>query len=109
MRARCSAARLCDARDVLIQRVDVDASRVVAQYSTNRDQPFPFVERIPLRRDWVTGRAIIDRSVVHVHDLLAESGDEFAESKTYAVRFGFHTILAVPMLRRGHHLAGPTS
>jgi GAF domain-containing protein len=94
-----SAARLCDARDVLIQRVDGDTSRVVAQYSTNRDQPFPFVERPPLRRDSVTGRAILDRSVVHVPDLGAESDEEFAEAKSYALRFGYHTILAVPMLR----------
>ncbi len=49
----------------------------------------------------MTGRAIIDRNVVHVPDLLAESDDEFAESKAYAARFGYHTILAVPMLREG--------
>ena len=102
--ARCnaeSAARLCDARDVLIQRVDGDASRVVAHTLRNRDQPFPFVELVPLRRDSVTGRAIIDRSVVHVPDLLAESDDEFAEAKTYAVRFGYHTILAARCYVKG--------
>ena len=51
-------------------------------------------------RDVVTGRAVLDRAPVHVHDLPA-AGDEFATGRTMAEQLGFHTILAIPLLREG--------
>src|SRR3989337_658504 len=50
---------------------------------------------------WVTGRAVIDRHTIHIHDMAAESEGEFPESMASHKRFGFRTILATPLLREG--------
>ncbi len=92
-----SVARLCDAEDVLIVRVDGDVTKWAAHHGSFRT--IPIEERVPVRRDLVTGRAIIDRATVHVPDILAESDDDFGGAKAYAARFGWRTNLAVPMLR----------
>src|SRR5882724_4522196 len=94
-----SAARLCNAGDATIFRVEGDSLKQVAAHG-----PIPHVpaeESLPLRRDVMTARAVIDRSVVHVADVLAESDAEYAGSKAYAGRLGYRTALAVPMLREG--------
>jgi two-component system NtrC family sensor kinase len=48
----------------------------------------------------VTGRAVLDRAPVHVHDL-TEAGVDFATGRAMAHRLGFRTILAIPLLRDG--------
>src|SRR5258708_410743 len=58
-------------------------------------------EPLPIRRDLLTGRAIIDRCIVHVPDVLLESDTDFASAKAIASRFGYHTLLAAPLLREG--------
>src|SRR5262249_203776 len=51
-------------------------------------------------RTSATGRAVIDRRVVHIHDTLADPDYRWAES--HHGEQGMHrTILAVPMLREG--------
>ena len=59
--------------------------------------PIDFVRR-PIGRDWVTGRAFIDRKPVLVHDLLQEA-KEFPAGNAMAKRLGHRTMLAVPLLR----------
>src|SRR5215475_10544265 len=68
-----NAARLCDSVDAQIFRVEDDVLRVVASYG-----PFPAVP-LPVDRGSVTGRAVVDRRGIHIHDINAES--EFPESK----------------------------
>ncbi|WP_338305126.1 GAF domain-containing protein, partial [Bradyrhizobium ottawaense] len=46
-----------------------------------------------------TGRAIIDRRTVHVHDLLGPEGEEFPTGREYALRSNVRTVLSVPLLR----------
>ena len=58
------------------------------------------VNKIQLGRNWVTGRSVIDKKPIHVHDLLSE-GEEFPEGKEFARRLGHRTILAVPLLLKG--------
>jgi signal transduction histidine kinase len=54
-----------------------------------------------LASSWITGRAVVDRQPVHVHDLaLAE--DEFPEGYALHLRQGHRTGLAVPLLRDGN-------
>jgi signal transduction histidine kinase len=94
-----SAARLCDARDAHILRVEDDVLRLAASYG-----PLQIVapnERLSIDRDAVSGRAIIDRQTIHVRDLAAELETEFPGSRTYQERFGTRTILATPLLREG--------
>jgi len=63
-----SAARLCDAHDVLIRQVDGDCLRLVAHHG-----PIPRSGTLPLRRGLVAGRAVLDRRTIHVADIQAEA------------------------------------
>jgi two-component system, NtrC family, sensor kinase len=91
-----SAARLCDAYDAVILRVaGDDVLRVVAHHG-----PIPPADTLPLTRGVVTGRAVLDRRTIQVPDLRAES-DEYPEGSDRARRIGYHTILAVPLIRSG--------
>ena len=94
-----NAARLCDANVALIFRVDGDGLRLVASHG-----PLPIIppsEGIPIERGSVTGRAVLDRITIHIHDLAAESDSEFPASKGYQKDFGNRTTLATPLLREG--------
>ncbi len=95
-----NAARVCGAGEAMIFRVEGDASRLVARHGS-----LPSVNVIdelrPLRRDLLSGRSIVERRVVHVPDLLAESDAEWATAKAYAAKTGIRTALAAPMLRKG--------
>ena len=93
-----SAARLCEADDASILRVDDEIFRRVARYGS-----IPIMIAVPelSRRDTVVGRAVLDRQTVHVHDLAAEVETEFPDSKTRQQISGARTVLATPLLREG--------
>ena len=94
-----NAARVCGASDALIFRVEGDSCGLAARYG-----PLPVAtpdELRPIRRDLSIGRAILERRIVHIPDILAEPDAEFALAKTYAASTGFRTALAAPMLRKG--------
>ncbi len=90
-----NAARLCEAADAQIVRVEGDILRLVASYG-----PLPTSESRPISRQAVTGRAIIDRQTIHVHDLATAEAD-FPEATTRGVPRGVRTMLATPLLREG--------
>jgi len=90
------AARLCESQDARIFVVDGDALKYVAGFG---EVPFPIDPIRPLTRGLVTGRAVIDRAVVHVEDMAAE-WEEFPESREYQIRYGHRTTLAVPLLSK---------
>ena len=56
---------------------------------------------IPLTRASVSGRAAVERRSVHVHDLAAESDDEYPVGRELQRRYGHRTLVAVPLLREG--------
>jgi signal transduction histidine kinase/HAMP domain-containing protein len=92
-----NAAQLCDASDAVIVRVEGDMFRMVAQHGA-----LPILEQgqlLPLVREFIVGRAMLDRDVVHVEDMLAEPDSEYGAAKAYAVKFGFRTAVAAPLLR----------
>jgi GAF domain-containing protein len=94
-----NAARLCDATDALIHRIDGNIFHLVASYG-----PIPHIgrgEEIPISRAAVPGRAIFERKTVHVHDLVAAVDTEFPDSKILQQRRGTRTILCTPLLREG--------
>src|SRR6266542_2484025 len=96
-----NAARLCDARDAVISRVDSDRySRTMASHGSI-PVPREIVQASPLTRSTPAGRAFLDRKTIHVHDLAAELETEFPESKTRQQFSGSRTILATPLLREG--------
>jgi len=91
-----SAMRLCEAYDAWIGLRDGDHLRVRAHHG-----PIPVaVELRPLRRGRVSETAILDRKIVHVHDLAA-SGAEFPQGQADALRIGHRTTLGVPLMREG--------
>ena len=52
----------------------------------------------PIGRGWITGRAFVDRTPVHVYDPAALA-EEFPDGSDMARRLGYRTILSVPLLR----------
>ena len=94
-----NAARLCGANDALIRRIDGDVLPLVAQYG--HIPGLTEADKMPLQRGSVLARSVIDRQTIHIHDLAAESEDEFPVGVALARRFGYRTVLATPLLREG--------
>jgi len=91
-----NAARLCDALNALIYRVDGEGLKLVAKHG-----PIPApAEFLPISRGLPTGRAVVDGQTIHVHDLAAER-TEFPESPAFQQLTGTRTFLATPLLREG--------
>src|SRR5262245_10456873 len=90
-----SAARLCDAYDAAIHRVDGDFLAIVAHHG-----PIPAPSTFPLRPGFFVGRAVLHQRTIHVADVLT-AADEFPEGSDRARGRGFRTILAVPLIRVG--------
>src|SRR4029453_11919442 len=91
------AARLCDASDALIFRVNGDSHERVASYGS---MPVREQTSDSLRRGGPVGRAILDRETIHVHDLAASESD-FPDAQTRGVAMGVRTALVAPLLREG--------
>jgi len=98
-----NAARLCDARDVAIVRLDGGSLRMVAGTGAFSEMLAPDynAQDIPGTRGSVTGRAITDRMTIHVHDLAEESEAEYPHGRALQKRYGHRTMLAIPLLREG--------
>src|SRR5262245_56211080 len=93
-----SAARLLDVTDADIMRLEGDGLKLVARHGSSRQWSVGTVR--PINRNWVTGRAVIDRTSIHIPDLQAAEGD-FPEGADYAKQLGHRTTLAIPLLREG--------
>jgi PAS domain S-box-containing protein len=94
-----NAARLCDANNTEIFRLEENLLRLAASFGE-----IPVVihayQGVPVNRDTVTGRAACDRQTIHVHDLAAEE-DEYPVGSSNAKREGHRTTLGTPLLRQG--------
>src|SRR5215510_12823827 len=93
------AAKLCDAEDAAIFRVDGNFLRLVAHFG-----PIPMADAVGesrvIDRDTPVSRAIADRQTIHVHDLRAAE-TEFPGAKTRGIALGVRTVLSTPLLRKG--------
>jgi GAF domain-containing protein len=92
-----TAARLCEARDALIWRVEGDRVRQVARYGHIRSLR-DAGDLFPLTRGSVGGRAVLDRKTVHVRDLARAAKTEFIATKAVQRAAGVRTVLATPLL-----------
>ena len=91
-----NAARLCDATDAVIARIDGDVIRQEAVHGT-----IPVPGPGLITRGTPVGRAIIERKTIQVLDLAARVEDEFPESKVPQQISGTRTILVTPLMREG--------
>jgi hypothetical protein len=94
-----NAARLCEANNAEIFRLENNLLHLVASYgeiSVN----IRAREGLPATRDRVIGRATCDRRTIQVRDLAAEES-EFPVGSSDAKRAGHRTTLATPLLREG--------
>jgi GAF domain-containing protein len=90
-----NACELCEADDAVVHLRDGDELYYGAHHGTI---PVGF-ERRQINRNWVTGRSVIDKVPIYLHDVLAAEGDEFPEARAMSRRVGARTILSVPLLR----------
>ena len=90
------AAKLCDATDAAVWRVDGDVLRLAAHFG-----PIPLLhsqgDTDQIDRNTVTGRAVLERQTIHVHDLLAQA--DFPRAKPRGLLTGTRSSLAAPLLR----------
>jgi GAF domain-containing protein len=93
-----SAARLCEASDVAIFRLEGDRLRVAAHHGPIPLQPAS--DATISLHGTVPGRSVLEARTIHVTDLQEEAA-EFPDGSELARRFGFRTSLTVPLIRQG--------
>jgi signal transduction histidine kinase len=93
------AARLCDASAASMYLTDGEVLRHLASKGPSPD-PVSHVEALPIDRDTISGRALLERRPVQVPDMLAE-GAEYPRSHALAKRFGHRTVVVLPLYREG--------
>ncbi|HEX9492019.1 MAG TPA: GAF domain-containing protein, partial [Thermoanaerobaculia bacterium] len=92
-----SACEICDANDAVVFLKDGGDLVFSAHHG-----PIPIdLERWPINRKWITGRAVVDKAPQHIHDLLGPEGDDFPEARELARHQGQRTVLSVPLLQEG--------
>src|SRR5262245_30064579 len=92
-----SAAELADAETGLISRPDGEVYRVAAIYNPYSPEVIETLKQspIPSGRKSASGRAVLERRVIHIHDVFDDPEYTWVGIQNAGVR----TILAVPMLR----------
>jgi signal transduction histidine kinase len=94
-----SAARLCEADTVNIGRPKGENYYFEANYGFSREYA-EFVANHPpgIDRGTVAGRVLLERKIVHLHDVLADPEYTYGAGQKIG---GFRTLLGVPLLREG--------
>ena len=95
-----SAAHLCDAAFGTVNRLDGELVTLGAHYSVAQEDLEVLQRRVyPFRptRDTASGRALLDCTAVHIHDIRTDP--EYVPVLQALERY--RTVLAVPMLRDG--------
>jgi two-component system, NtrC family, sensor kinase len=91
-----SAARLCEAYDAANFQVFGDGLRLVAHHG-QIPMGGPIGQyTLPLARELITGRVVIDRRTIHVADMQAEA-DEYPVTQKIALRHGYRTARSAPL------------
>ena len=95
-----SAAKLCDAENAFIFRLDDGAYRLAANHEFSEEYR-QYIIHNPIRpgRGTLVGRTALEARTVHMPDCLADPEYVWAESQKIG---GFRTMLGVPLLREGH-------
>jgi GAF domain-containing protein len=96
-----TTARLCDARFTSVFRFDGELITLAAHHDLTPDELAVTHAIFPARatRGTAAGRAIVERGVVHIHDIRTDP--EYVATPALNA-LGYRTALAVPMLREGN-------
>ena len=86
------AARLCEAEQALINRVDGDHTVRVASVLSDEEATIPLGARMPLRAQSHTGRAILEQRTIH--EIMPEGAPPLR-----AGRYVARTLLTVPLVQ----------
>jgi signal transduction histidine kinase len=98
------AARLCGADNAQLWERTGDRLRLASTYGT-LPTVYAIGDTTPLTADRISGRAVLERRLVHVHDLDATPDSEYRLSKQAAsAGTPYRTALAMPLLREGRAL-----
>ena len=99
-----SACELCEANDAVVFLRDGDDLRSSAHHG-----PIPVVlDKLSISRDYISGRSVLDKVPIHVHDVFSEEGAEFPEARELSRTSGTRSILCVPLLREGESIGAIT-
>jgi signal transduction histidine kinase len=93
------AAPLCRADGARVWLAEGDHLRAMTGYGPG--YPESVHETRPLRATSVGGRAFLERRCVHVDDVVPLLDTEYPDSRELQSRYGYRTVLVVPMLREG--------
>ncbi len=96
-----NSVRLCSAAFSYVFRFDGQLMHVVAHHNVSDEGLAALARQWPMspNRRSIPARAVLDGSVVHVHDALSEQDYPYQPT---ARALGLRTLMAVPMLRDGH-------
>jgi len=91
-----NAARVCNANDASIRLAEGNMLRLAAHHG-----PIPSfaAAELPIDRDSVVGRALVERQLIHIEDLLSVVATEFPRTQTSTEQEGTRTVLVAPLIR----------
>ena len=92
-----NACNLCDANDAVVHLRQGDELVFGAHHG---QMPVGFKRRV-ISRQYVTGRSVVDKQPIHIHDIQALDAEDLSLTHETSRTVGFRTILSVPMLREG--------
>ena len=93
------AANLCDAEVASMYLTDGDTLRLLASKGPTPD-PVRNVDVLPINRESLSGRAVLEQRTIQVPDLLA-AGADYPLSHDIAERLGHRTVVVTPLYREG--------
>src|SRR5262245_26337794 len=97
------ASSLCGGEYAIVTRYDGMMLHLAAQHNARPGadvEVSKFYPQVPRRDGSISGRALVNRAVVHISDIEAEQLDAVAHD-AYR-RIGLRAVIAVPMLHDGH-------
>ena len=97
------AGLLCRADGSRVWRLVDGQLRAVTSYGPAYEA-MASLEVLPLLKTSVAGRAVLERRTIHVDDVAAVIDSEYPDIRAIQQRYGFRTVLNVPLLREGEAL-----